>query len=315
MKSPKENNVGIDMASDSMEVHFLPSDGRFSFTTDPGGTNALVEQLRKAPPTLIVIESTGGYELAVAARLVAEGFPVSVVNPRRVREFAKAIGKLAKTDRIDAYVLARFAQDVRPEARRLPNETELFLRELVTRRTQLLEIRTKEKNRLRKAASARVKDSIQSLIDTLNRQIEDIERQLEDSIKGDPSWTEKDALMQSAKGVGPTLSRAAIAFLPELGSVSNQAIAALVGIAPFNRDSGALRGRRTITGGRKQVRCVLYMATISAIRVNPSIKAFYERLRTAGKPAKVAITACMRKLLVMLNAIMRTKKPYQEVFS
>ena len=256
------------------------------------------------------MEATGGYEALIASTLLTQGLPAAIVNPRRVRDFARAMGRLAKTDSIDAYVLARFAQKMQPEIRSLPREKERFIKELVSRRLQLIDVRTAEKNRLNKAVSPQVKKSIQLIIDTVNQQIREIEKQLDDEIKGDPELHEKDHLIQSVPGVGPQTSRMLLAALPELGRLSGKQIASLVGVAPFNRDSGKMRGKRMVAGGRTSVRNLLYMAALVASRHNKIIKEFYSRLRNSGKKAKVAIVACIRKLVVILNAMLKNKQHF-----
>ncbi len=235
------------------------------------------------------------------------------MNPKRVRDFARAMGKLAKTDSIDAHVLARFAQDMKPQVRLLPSEKERFMKELVSRRQQLIEVRAAEKNRLHKAVSAQVKKSIQLIIDTVNQQIREIEKQLDDEIKGNPVLHEKDQLIQSVPKVGPNTSRMLLAALPELGGLGGRQIASLVGVAPFNRDSGKMRGKRMVSGGRTGVRNLLNMAALVASRHNNIIREFYLRLRKSGKNGKVALVACIRKTVVILNAMLKKKQPFCEL--
>jgi transposase len=246
---------------------------------------------------------------------LSNGLPAAIVNPKRVRDFARAMGRLAKTDSIDAHVLARFAQEMKPEIRPLPNETELFMRELVRRRQQLVDVRTAEKNRLHRAVSLQVKKSIQVVIDTINQQILEIENQLNDEIKGNPVLKEKDQLIQSVPGVGPNTARMLLAALPELGRLSGKQMASLVGVAPFNRDSGKMRGRRMVFGGRTSVRNLLYMAALVASRHNKTIREFYSRLRNSGKTGKLALVACVRKLIVILNAMLKKKQPFCELYA
>lgn len=307
--------VGIDVAKDHVDVHLLPTGESAVYDANPSGVASLVTYLKEKSPTLIVLEATGGYETNLAAELNAEGLTVTVVNPRQPRSYAKATGQLAKTDPIDARVLAQFAQAVRPPVRPLASEQDRAIKELVVRRRQLVDFRAKEKNRLSQASTIPITQSIQRVIDTLTREIQDLDDQLDDQIKNSPIWLEKDRLLQTVPGIGPTTSRTLLAELSELGQINREKIAALVGVAPLNRDSGTMRGRRMISGGRVGVRNGLYMATIAAIRFNPKIKLFYQRLRKAGKPAKVAIVACMRKLLVTLNAMLKKKEPYHEVFA
>jgi transposase len=259
---------------------------------------------------LVVLEATGGIELPLVGALAAAGLPVVVVNPRQVREFARATGRLAKTDAIDAQVLARFAEAVQPALRPLPDAATQQLSSLVTRRRQVIEMLTAEKNRLRTTAPA-VRDHVKEHILWLERSLSDLDRELEQAIHSSDIWRAQDDLLQSAPGVGQVLSTTLLAELPELGTLNRKEIAALVGVAPLNRDSGTLRGRRTVWGGRSQVRAVLYMAALVATRFNPVIRAFYQRLQAAGKPKKVALTACMRKLLTILNAMMRHQIPWR----
>lgn len=307
--------VGIDVSKDQLDVHVHPTREAKVYDSTPEGVASLMEHLKGKRAKLIVLEATGGCETTLAAELLAAGLPVAVVNPRRVRDYAKGIGKLAKTDAIDAYVLARFAENVRPPVKRLVTEEEQAIKDLVARRRQLVDFRAKEKTRLSQALSTGIRQSIERIIDALTREIKDIEDQLGTHIKNNPVWREKDQIIQSATGVGPATSRMLLADLPEIGETSQAKITALVGVAPLNHDSGKMKGQRTISGGRMAVRNSLYMATISAIRHNGRIKTFFHRLRDAGKPAKVAITACMRKLLIILNAMVRKRERYREVFA
>lgn len=307
--------VGIDIASTQLDVHVIPTGERFVCSNDTNGVHSTVKRLKKIAPELIVLESTGGYERDVVIALVEHQLPVAQVNPRRVREFARSIGKTAKTDSIDAFVLASFAEKVRPPVRSLPSEQDRALKELAARRRQLIRMRTSEKNRLSIVRSRDVKNSIKSIIQALDKQIQDIEKDLDDMIKADADLSEKEDLLQTAPGVGPNTARTLLADLPELGALSNKEIACLVGVAPMNRDSGKMRGRRSIIGGRASVRSALYMAALVATRFNQRIKVFYARLIEAGKPKKVALVACMRKLLSILNSMARSKTPFQEVFA
>jgi transposase len=303
--------VGIDVAQATLDVHVLPVAETQQFTRDPAGVRALVEWLKQFQVSLIVLEATGGMETLVAAELAAAGLPVAIVNPRQVRDFARALGILAKTDRIDARVLARFAQDVRPEARPMPSEEERALAELLTRRRQLIQMETAEQNRLALVGSPKVKRGVERLLKLIRKQLQELENELNETIQRSPLWREKDELLQSVPGIGATTSRTLIADMPELGRLSRRQITSLAGLAPFNRDSGKWRGKRAISGGRRSVRCALYMAALTAIRYNPAIAPFYKRLRHAGKPFKVAITACMRKLLTILNVILRDSTPWR----
>ena len=310
MKPDAECFVGIDVSKDTLDIAVLPASESWQTVRDEEGIQALVARLEQLNPTLIVLEATGGLETHLVTALATSPLPVVVVNPRQARSFAKALGKLAKTDSIDAYVLAEFAQKVRPEPRPIKDEQLQELAALNTRRQQLVAMLTAEKNRLA-TATKRLRKDIQAHIRWLEKRIKDLNAQLDQHIRQSPVWREKDQLLQSVPGVGPVLSRTLISQVPELGNLNRKAIAALVGVAPLNRDSGSLRGKRTIWGGRAPVRASLYMATLVASRFNPIIKSFYERLVAAGKPRKLALTACMRKLLTMLNAIVKSCTPWK----
>lgn len=296
--------VGVDVSKAQLDLAVRPSDESVTLPNDPRGIEEAVTRMRTLKPVLIVLEATGGLERPVVRALVAAAVPVIVVNPRQVRDFARATGQLAKTDRLDARVLARFAEVVRP-ALRLPLDplTE-ELGALLARRRQLLEMLTAEKNRLH-TAPKRVQKRITAHITWLTTELERVDTDLDEAIQQSPVWREQEDLLRSVPGIGPVLSRTLLAELPELGRLNRKQIAALVGVAPLNRDSGALRGRRTIWGGRASVRAALYMATLTATKWNPVIRAAYQRLRTAGKAPKVALVACMRKLLTILNAMMK----------
>jgi len=296
--------VGIDVSKAELEVAVRPSGERWTACNDGPGISRLVERLKGQALALVVLEATGGFEVAAAAALAAAGVPVVVANPRQVRDFAKAIGQLAKTDRIDAETLALFAERVRPEVRPLADEAARELGALVTRRRQLIEMLTAEKNRLG-FAPAGVGKGIRKHIRWLERQLTDVDSDLDDRIKESPVWRATENLLRSVPGVGPVLSRMLIADLPELGTLDRRKIAALVGVAPLNRDSGTMRGKRMVWGGRHQVRTALYMGALTGSRYNLVLREFYQRLREAGKPPKVELTACMRKLLVILNAMVR----------
>lgn len=308
--NPSRIYVGIDVAKDRLDVAQRPGTEAWSASNDDRGIADLVARLKTLRPALVILEATGGIELPLVGALAAAGLPVVVVNPRQVREFARATGRLAKTDAIDAQVLARFAEAVQPALRPLPDAATQQLSNLVTRRRQVMEMLTAEKNRLRTTAPA-VRDHVKEHILWLERSLSDLDKELEQAIHSSDIWRAQDDLLQSAPGVGPVLSTTLLAELPELGTLNRKEIAALVGVAPLNRDSGTLRGRRTVWGGRSQVRAVLYMAALVATRFNPVIRAFYQRLQAAGKPKKVALTACMRKLLTILNAMMRHQIPWR----
>lgn len=306
----QETFVGIDVAKDHLDVHILPSGASSRFDTDSRGLDALVEAVKEISPKSIVLEATGGYERVVAASLAAESLSPAVVNPRQIRDFARATGRLAKTDKIDAQILARFAQTIRPAPRPIPTDTEKALKELVVRRQQLVDTRTKEKNRRGQMSSERALESIHRMIQTLDQEIADIDRELDDHIKQNPVMVEKYELLITVPGIGPNTARVIVVQLAELGQLNRRQIAALLGVAPMNRDSGSMRGRRMISGGRSDVRKAFYMATLVATCHNDKIRDFYQRLRAAGKPAKVAIVACMRKLIAILNAMMKKKEPF-----
>jgi transposase len=302
--------LGIDVAKDTLELASEPAGIGGTLSNDATGHAALVAQCQAHAMALIVLEATGGYESAVVAALAQAGLPVIVVNPRQVRDFAKALGQLAKTDRMDARVLALFGARVRPPVRPLPDEATQELEALLTRRRQLLEMLHAERQRLPRARGREVRRNLQGHIRWLEHSLIDTDATLEAAIQASPVWRVQDQLLQSVPGVGPTLARTLLGLVPELGQLDRHAIAALVGVAPLARDSGTLRGRRTCWGGRPAVRTVLYMAALTAARWNPVLRAFYQRLRTAGKPAKVALTAVARKLLVLLNAILRDQRPW-----
>jgi len=296
--------VGIDVAKATLDVAVHPTGARWTTTHTEREVAGLVPRLTALDPALVVLEATGGLEGPLAGALAAAGLPVVVVNPRQVRDFAKATGLLAKTDALDAAVLAHFAAAVRPTPRPLPDAATQTLAALVTRRRQLVEMLTAERNRLGSAPRA-LRAEIQAHITWLQRRLGRLDDDLNEAIRTSPVWRAQDDLLQSVPGVGPVLSRTLLASLPELGRLNRKAIAALVGVAPLNRDSGTFRGRRMIWGGRAAVRAVLYMGTLVAVRHNPVLRAFYQRLRGVGKLPKVALTACMRKLLTILNAMMK----------
>lgn len=300
--------VGIDVSKAQLDVAMRP-EGRFAVVNDEQGRAQLRERLQAVAPTLVVLEATGGVELPLTSALVLVGLPVVVVNPRQVRDFAKATGQLAKTDAIDAHVLARFAEVIRPELRPLPDEQTQALAALVTRRQQLIEMLTAEKNRLMSARPT-IRKNLRAHIAWLERALQQADTDLAEAIRQSPVWREKEALLRSVPGIGPVLTTTLLANLPELGTLTQKQIAALVGVAPLNRDSGTLRGRRTVWGGRARVRTALYMAAIVAARFNPVICAFNQRLLAAGKAKKVALVACMRKLLTIVNAMLKHQTPW-----
>jgi transposase len=302
--------IGIDVAKAQLEFACRPTGETGAMPNAEAGIRELVTRSQGLAPTLIVLEATGGYEAVLVAALAAAGLPVVVANPRQVRDFAKATGQLAKTDAIDAQVLALFAERVRPAPRPLPDEAAEALGALLTRRRQLVEMLTAERNRLLVARPA-VRRDLQQHIRFLERRLREADDDLHTAIKASPLWRVKDDLLQSVPGVGRVVSLTLLAELPELGRLSHKEIAALVGVAPLNWDSGTLRGKRLVYGGRAPVRAALYMAALVASKCNPVIRAFYQRLRAAGKPAKVALTACMRKLLTILNAMARSGTPWQ----
>jgi len=304
--------VGIDVAKAELVIAIRPSGDRWTVTNDEAGIQTLVKRLDRHAPALVVLEATGGYERAAIAALAAAQLPLVVANPRQVRDFARATGQLAKTDRIDADTLALFAERVRPNPRALPDEAARALDALLTRRRQVLELLIAERNRLEHALPA-VRRGITQHIRWLERQLQDVDRDLDDNIQASPVWRAKENLLRSAPGVGPVLSRTLIGELPELGTLPRKQIAALVGVAPLARDSGTLKGKRLVWGGRAPVRATLYMAALVGTRCNPVIRAFYLRLLAAGKPKKVALTACMRKLLTILNAMMRTNTTWRQI--
>lgn len=302
--------VGVDISKKFLDVAVRPSDERTQFPNDERGIAALLEFLGKEV-TLLVVEATGGYELSLVGHLMARGIPLAVVNPRQVRDFAKATGQLAKTDAIDARVLAHFADAVRPTPRPLADNETQQLQDFLTRRRQLIEMKVSEQNRLLLARGI-TRNDIQRHINYLAHDLKETDKEIGSLIRKSPTWKARNELLRSVPSVGGVTSARLIASLPELGTLNHKQIAALVGVAPINRDSGAFRGRRTIWGGRGHVRATLYMATLVGIRRNPDLQRFYQRLLAAGKPKKLALVACMRKLLCQLNAICRDNRPWKE---
>ncbi len=300
--------VGIDVSKATLDVAFGADGELVQVTNDEAGIKDLVARLAKAAPELVVLEATGGYESLVAAAVAGKDIPVAVVNPRQVRDFAKATGVLAKTDRIDARVLARFAEAVRPEPRPLPTPEARELEEFLNRRRQIVDMLTMEKNRLAIAATAQMKKSLTKHIAWLEEALRRANDDIDKAVRASSAWREHEDLLRSVPGIGPVSARTLLAELPELGALNRKQIAALVGVAPLNRDSGTMRGTRSCWGGRAVIRQVLYMATLAAVRRNPRIKAVYAALRARGKKHKVAMVACMRKLLTVLTAMVREKR-------
>ncbi len=305
-------SVGIDVSKATLDLSAYPGGKCWQAEHTPAGITALAEELGSLRPAVVVVEATGGLEVSLVAALGAAALPVVVVNPRQVRDYARAIGRLAKTDKLDAQVLAQFGAMVRPKVRPLPDAACRELRALVTRRQQLVEMLTAEKNR-RGRTTPGVRYRIEVNVGWLQEQLKDLDRDLEDYLKSSPLWKEEAQLLRSVPGVGPVVTATLIARLPELGSLNRKEIALLVGVAPLNRDSGTMRGKRRVWGGRKALRTALYMASVVGIQHNPVLRAFYQRLCAAGKPKKVALTACMRKLLTILNVMVRDHRTWSPI--
>jgi len=306
--------VGIDVSKRTLEVAVRPTDEQWTVCNNDADIASLVVRLRELQPVLVVLEATGGYEVPATLALLVAGLPLAVINPRHARDFAKATGTLAKTDKIDARVLAHFAQAVRPTPRPVPDEEQRNLADLLARRRQVIEMLTAEKNRL-KLAPKSLREYISAHVDWLQRHLNELDEELGKRIRQSPVWREQDEILQSTPGVGRVLSFTLLAELPELGTLNRKQIAALVGVAPLNRDSGKIRGKRSVWGGRAQVRSALYMATLSATRYNPVIRDFYQRLCKAGKLRKVALTACMHKLLIILNAMLKNRTAWRHNYA
>ena len=303
--------VGIDVSKDRLDVHLRPSGEAFAVARDGPGLEALAARLRGHAPLLVVLEATGGFESMVAAALASAALPLAVVNPAQIRAFARATGRLAKTDRLDAEAIARFAEAIRPEPRPVPDAEAAALAELVARRRQIVEMIGMESNRRRQARNPRVLRGIERTLAALQGALSELDQEIKDKVRGTPAWREAEDLLTSVPGVGPITARTLIAELPELGRITRRRIAALVGVAPVNRDSGASRGHRAIAGGRAAVRNALYMAALTAVRRNAPVRAAYERLRARGTPPKAALVAAMRKLLTIANAVLRDQQPWK----
>jgi transposase len=306
-----ERFIGIDVAKDRLDIHVRPDGHAFALPRDPAGLIELVDRLRSLAPNLIVLEATGGFERTVAAALAAAQLPMAVVNPRQIRDFARATGRLAKTDAIDAAVIAHFADALRPEPRAMPDEDAQALAELVSRRRQLIDMLGAETSRRARVANRRVAREIDRHMLYLNKLLSKLDSDIDTVIRASPVWREKEQLIASVPGVGHKTARLLIARLPELGTLDRHHIASLVGVAPMNRDSGTMRGKRRVQGGRPDVRSGLYMAALTAARCNPVLSEVYKRLCQAGKPKKVAIVAVLRRLVVIINAILRTNQPWK----
>lgn len=300
--------VGIDVSKATLDVAFRSDGEVIQVPNDEGGIAALVERIKQARPTLVVMEATGGYEWLIAAALASNAIPVAVVNPRQVRDFAKATGVLAKTDKIDARILARFAEAIRPAPRPVPTPEAKEIQELLSRRRQIVDMLTMEKNRLGIAATERMRRGIRRHITWLEEALRRADDDLDKAVRATPAWREQEDLLRSVPGIGPVSARTLLTELPELGTLNRRKIAALVGVAPLNRDSGTVQGARICWGGRASVRQVLYMAALTAVRRNPAIRRTYLALRARGKKPKVAIVACMRKLLTILTVMVRDRR-------
>lgn len=303
--------VGIDVSKDRLDVHVRPCGETFAVSRDGKGLEQLVERLRAFAPTLVAVEATGGFEMIVAAAIAGAELPLAVVNPAQIRHFAQAVGKRAKTDPIDAGVIAHFAEAVRPASRALPDEAARLLAELVGRRRQIIEMVVAERHREKRASNVRVRKSLARHITVLEKELNAIDQDIDTMVRGSPIWRAKEDLLASVPGIGTTLARSLLADLPELGTLDRREIASLAGLAPYTRQSGRWRGKSKIGGGRSTVRAASFMAALVASRHNPPLKAFYQRLIAAGKPKMVALIAVARKLLTTLNAILRDNRPWQ----
>jgi len=309
----QKSYIGIDVSKNILDVYILPTSKYMQFKNDVKGIKKLMTKVKLLSPAAVVMEATGGYERKVASSLTQDKIPVSIVNPRQIRAFAKALGKLAKTDQIDAKTIALFAQNIKPNSYGSPSEEQQNLSQNTARRRQLIDMITMEKNRLHQVASHDLKKSIKRILKALEKELDHINEKIEKEIQHNSQLIRKKDLLESIKGVGSVISATIIADLPELGSVSAKQISALVGVAPYNCDSGTLQGKRAIWGGRMPVRNALYMATLVAMRFNARIKAFYQKLCNAGKLKKVAMVACMRKLLIIMNTMIKNNEPWRSV--
>jgi transposase len=303
--------VGIDVSKDRLDVHVRPSGEAFAVTRDSKGLEELVDRLRTVSPALIAVEATGGFETIVAAALAGAALPLVVVNPAQVRHFAQALGKRAKTDPIDAEVIAKFIEAVKPAPRPVPDEQARLLAELVARRRQIIEMIVAERQREKRAENMRVRKSLTRTLRTLEKEMPELDGDIGALVRGSPAWREKEDLLVTFPGVSNTLARTFLAEVPELGSLNRREIASLAGVAPFTRQSGRWKGKSMIGGGRAPLRAALYMAALSAIRCNPTLKTFYQRLLSAGKPKMVGLIAVARKILTVLNAMVRDRKQWQ----
>ena len=303
--------VGIDVSKDRLDVHVHPSDEAFSVERNGAGLDALSQRLLPLSVSLIAVEATGGFETVVAAALAGAGLPLVVVNPAQVRSFANALGKRAKTDRVDAAVIARFIEATKPQVRPLPDEATRMLADLVTRRRQIIQMIGAEQQRLARVTMTRLKKSITRLLKALEKELTSLDQDIDAEVRSCPIWRDKEDLLKSVPGVGDAIARTLLAELPELGTLDRRQVASLVGLAPFTRQSGQWRGKSFIGGGRASVRSALFMGAMVAARFNPHLKVFHQRLIAAGKPKMVALIAVARKLLTILNAILRDKKPWQ----
>jgi transposase len=312
MENNENHFAGIDVAKDELVVHILPTNKKMTVPNSKEGIKEIIALFKETKPTQVVLEATGGLERELLANLIAKGIPAVAINPRQARDLAKGLGELAKTDAVDARILARFAQLQCIPTRSIPTLETQEMNDLVTRKEQLIQMRTMEKNRRHRTTQKAIQKSIDKIIETFDKQIAAIDARIEKMIADNPDWSEKDKILQSVPGVGPKTSQVLISALPELGTINRQEIAALAGVAPFCDDSGKRSGARHIKGGRANVRKALYMAALSAVRYNKTFKAFYERLMAAGKKFKVAIVAAMRKLLSILNVMLKTKTHWNE---